>query len=109
MAKATKSRKVDKSDPKYEEKRKKNNEAIRRTRAKAKAKQEETQSRIIFLKNENEKLECRVQDMSAQMNMMREILEAHQRQQTSLLVCENIDKNKDVLTKLLGELTELNK
>ena len=108
MAKATKSRSVDKSDPKYEEKRKKNNEAIRKTRAKAKAKQEETQSRIIFLKNENEKLECRVQDMSAQMKMMRDILEEHKRQQTSLLVCENIDKNKDILSKLLGEMTELN-
>ena len=43
---------VDKTDPEYLEKRKRNNEAIKKSREKAKAKAEETQRSIQILRGE---------------------------------------------------------
>ena len=43
---------VDKTDPEYLEKRKRNNEAIKKSREKAKAKAEETQRTIQILRGE---------------------------------------------------------
>jgi len=80
----TKSRKVNKNDPRYDEIRRKNNEAIKKTRAKAKQRQEETQQRISELRVENDDLEVKIKQIAHQMNLMRKILEAHKQQQSSV-------------------------
>jgi len=108
MARAVRSRKVDRNDPSYEEKRRKNNEAIKRTRAKNKAKQEETQRKVAHLKAENTDLELKIKDLSAQLKLMKNILEAHQKQQRGALIQENIENNKGELSQLIAEINELN-
>ena len=108
MARAVRSRKVDRNDPSYEEKRRKNNEAIKRTRAKNKAKQEETQRKVAHLKAENTDLELKIKDLSAQLKLMKNILEAHQKQQRDALIQENIENNKGELSQLIAEINELN-
>ena len=102
------SRKVDRNDPCYEEKRRKNNEAIKKTRAKAKAKQEETQRRMTQLRAENTDLELKIKDLSAQLKLMKNILEAHHKQQRDALIQENIENNKGELSQLIAEMNELN-
>ena len=96
-----KSRKVNKSDPKYDEMRRKNNEAIKKTRAKAKLKQEETQRRISELRAENDELEIQMKDMAHQMSLMKKILEAHQKQQSSF------SSHNNKMFKLLEELKDM--
>ena len=108
MARAVRSRKVDRNDPCYEEKRRKNNEAIKRTRAKNKAKQEETQRKMAHLKAENTDLELKIKDLSAQLKLMKNILEAHHKQQRDALIQENIENNKGELSQLIAEINELN-
>ena len=108
MARAVRSRKVDRNDPSYEEKRRKNNEAIKRTRAKNKAKQEETQRKVAHLKAENTDLELKIKDLSAQLKLMKNILEAHHKQQRDALIQENIENNKGELSQLIAEINELN-
>lgn len=108
MARAVRSRKVDRNDPCYEEKRRKNNEAIKRTRAKNKAKQEETQRKMTQLRAENTDLELKIKDLSAQLKLMKNILEAHHKKQREALIQENIENNKSVLNKLIAEINELN-
>ena len=95
-------RKVDKSDPKYEERRRKNNEAIRKTRAKAKAKQEQTQQRLTSLKKENDDLEARIRDLAAQLQLMKNILEAHHHQLET-----NVAERRPELLQLVREMTDL--
>ena len=113
MGKNVKPRRFDKSDPNYEEKRRKNNEAIRRTRAKAKAKQEETLHRLTTIKQENEELEMKISSLSSQLSMMRDILEAHNSSQemTSTAsvpdILQNHD-NKQELYRLISEIDQLN-
>ena len=112
MGKNVKSRRFDKSDPNYEEKRRKNNEAIRRTRAKAKAKQEETLNRLTSIKQENDELERKISSLGSQLTMMRDILEAHNSSQettsTSVpAIIQNHD-NKHELFKLISEIEQLN-
>ena len=51
---------VDKNDPEYLEKRKRNNEAIKKSREKAKAKAEETQRKVETLKKDNKMLEDKI-------------------------------------------------
>ena len=102
MARAVRSRKVDRNDPSYEEKRRKNNEAIKRTRAKNKAKQEETQRKMAHLKAENTDLELKIKDLSTQLKLMKNILEAHQQAQSSF-----VSQNNKIY-KLLDELNDLN-
>lgn len=108
MARAVRSRKVDKNDPNYEEKRRKNNEAIKRTRAKNKAKQEETQLKMAVLRAENTDMELKIKDLSAQLKLMKNILEAHHKQQRNALIQENIQNNKGELSQLIAEINELN-
>ena len=108
MARAVRSRKVDKNDPCYEEKRRKNNEAIKRTRAKNKAKQEETQRKMTQLRSENTDLELKIKDLGAQLKLMKNILEAHHKQQRDALIQENIENNKGELSQLIAEMNELN-
>ena len=108
MARAVRSRKVDKNDPCYEEKRRKNNEAIKRTRAKNKAKQEETQRKMTQLRSENTDLELKIKDLGAQLKLMKNILEAHHKQQRDTLIQENIENNKGELSQLIAEMNELN-
>ena len=108
MARAVRSRKVDKNDPCYEEKRRKNNEAIKKTRAKNKAKQEETQRKMTQLRSENTDLELKIKDLGAQLKLMKNILEAHHKQQRDALIQENIENNKGELSQLIAEMNELN-
>ena len=65
------------SDLDYFDKRKKNNEAIKKTREKAKARREETDRRIKHLRSENEDLESRIQKLRAELLIMKEIYENH--------------------------------
>jgi len=106
--KAKKSRKVDHDDPFYKEKRERNNEAIKRTRAKAKAKQEETQRRITDLKTENSDLELKIENLASQMSTMKDILRAHYEREMSIQVDENLNKNRPQLVELLAEIEYLN-
>ena len=108
MARAVRSRKVNKNDPYYEEKRRKNNEAIKKTRAKAKAKQEETQKKLTELRSENTDLELKIKDLGAKLELMKNILEAHHRQQRETRIKENIENNKGELSQLISEINELN-
>ena len=113
MGKNVKPRRFDKSDPDYEEKRRKNNEAIRRTRAKAKAKQEETLNRLTSIKQENDELEMKISSLGSQLSMMRDILEAHNSSQETTstasvpAIVQNHD-NKHELFKLISEINQLN-
>ena len=49
-----------KEDPEYLEKRKRNNEAIKKSREKAKEKAAKTQERVEFLKDDNKKMEDKI-------------------------------------------------
>ena len=51
---------VDKNDPEYLEKRKRNNEAIKKSREKAKQKAEETQKKVDILRKDNKRLEDKI-------------------------------------------------
>jgi len=57
----------------YVEIRKRNNEAIRKTREKKKAQHEKTLSQINSLKAENECLEFRIQNLRGQLDSLKEI------------------------------------
>jgi len=106
--KTKKSRKVDHDDPLYKEKREKNNEAIKRTRAKAKAKQEETLKRITDLKTENNGLEQKIENLASQMSTMKEILRAHYEREMLVQVDENLNANRKQLIELLADIQFLN-
>ena len=60
-------------DKEYEDKRARNNEAVRRSRAKAKERAKEVQSRINNLKNENDDLEERKKLLSKELTFLKEL------------------------------------
>jgi len=68
---------IKKDDPDYEEKRRRNNEAIKKSREKAKKKQSETQAQVDALKKENERVEGQIKTMEGQLEVMKGILKAH--------------------------------
>ena len=68
---------VDKNDPEYLEKRKRNNEAIKKSREKAKAKAEETQRKVETLKKDNKMLEDKISVLGQEMQFLKDIFLAH--------------------------------
>jgi len=71
------SKSISKEDPEYEEKRRKNNEAIRKSREKQKQKQKETQAQVDALKQENQQYEGQIKELEGQMEMLKGIFKAH--------------------------------
>jgi len=113
------------TDLDYFEKRKKNNEAIKKTREKTKARREDTNQRIKHLRSENEDLESRIQKLRAELLIMKEIYENHtnKRSQTDSEVIspgietmetdedqdyESAEDKKDRLRELINEIHILN-
>jgi len=70
-------RELTKEDPMYKEKRNKNNESVKKSRLKTKHKSEETMKKVALLKQENEKLEERIQLLSKELTFLRDIFLAH--------------------------------
>lgn len=68
---------VDKNDPEYLEKRKRNNEAIKKSREKAKQKAEETQKRVDILRKDNKRLEDKISVLGQEMQFLKDIFLAH--------------------------------
>ena len=62
---------VDKNDPEYLEKRKRNNEAIKKSREKAKAKAEETQRKVETLKKDNKMLDDKIIVLGQEMQFLK--------------------------------------
>ncbi|XP_068148284.1 CCAAT/enhancer-binding protein homolog 2 [Drosophila tropicalis] len=61
-------------DPAYKLKRKKNNEAVQRTREKTKKTAEERKMRIEKLKEENTQLKAKIQQEKTHINTLRELI-----------------------------------
>ena len=74
MPKATKQ--IDKTDPEYLEKRKKNNEAIKRSREKAKAKAEVTKRSIEFFTSENKRIEDKITVQKEESEFLKQIFQS---------------------------------
>lgn len=66
-----------KEDPMYQEKRNKNNDAVKKSRQKTKARSEETMIKVSYLKQENEKLEERIQLLTKELTFLRDIFLTH--------------------------------
>merc|ERR1711868_78372 len=64
--------------------------------------------KMVALRAENTDLELKIKDLSAQMKLMKNILEAHHKQQRHALIQENIENNKGELNQLIAEINELN-
>ena len=71
------SKQVDKEDPEYLERRKKNNEAIRKSREKSKAKASETSDKVDYFKKDNKRLEDKISVLGQEMQFLKEIFLAH--------------------------------
>jgi len=68
---------ADKNDPEYLERRKRNNEAIRKSREKAKAKANETGEKVDFYKKDNKRLEDKISVLGQEMQFLKDIFLAH--------------------------------
>ena len=68
---------LNKEDPEYQKKRDKNNEAIKKTRAKAKAKSKETETKLEKLKTENKELENQINVLGQQMDFLKDVYHTH--------------------------------
>ena len=68
---------VDKNDPEYLEKRKRNNEAIKKSREKARQKSEETQKKVDSLRKDNKRLEDKINVLGQEMQFLKDIFLAH--------------------------------
>merc|ERR1712059_151462 len=68
---------LNKDDPEYLEKRKKNNEAIKRSREKARQKASETQSKVETLRGENKRLEDKLMVLGQEMKFLKDVFMAH--------------------------------
>ena len=62
-----------KEDPEYLEKRKRNNEAIKKSREKAREKAAKTQERVEFLKDDNKKMEDKINVLGQEMKFLKDI------------------------------------
>ena len=69
----TQDKQVDKNDPEYLEKRKRNNEAIRKSREKAKQKAEETQKKVEILRKDNTRLDDKINVLGKEMQFLKDI------------------------------------
>ena len=66
--------KLDKNDPEYLEKRRRNNEAIKKSREKAREKANKTEERIEELKRDNKETEEKIERLGSEMNFLKDIL-----------------------------------
>jgi CCAAT/enhancer binding protein (C/EBP) gamma len=73
-SKRKQSNSVDKNTPEYLEKRIKNNRAVKRSRDKTKAKAQEATTRVQRLQVENENLRSTVDNMTAELKYLKEML-----------------------------------
>merc|ERR1719385_297777 len=64
-------------DDDYQNKRARNNDAVKRSRAKAKAKVCETSERVSNLKAENEDLESKIKIVSKELQLLKDMFVAH--------------------------------
>jgi len=64
-------------DDDYQNKRARNNDAVKRSRAKAKAKVGETSERVNNLKAENEELESKIKIVSKELQLLKDMFVAH--------------------------------
>ncbi|KAK5914799.1 hypothetical protein CesoFtcFv8_000452 [Champsocephalus esox] len=62
---------MDKSSPEYRLRRERNNVAVRKSRDKAKIRNIETQSRVMELSTDNERLRRRVEHLSRELDTLR--------------------------------------
>lgn len=65
------------SDPMYVQKRRNNNDAVKKSREKTKLKVDETKKKVDQLKYENEELEKRINLLSKELTFLRDIFLAH--------------------------------
>ena len=75
MPRATKQ--LDKTDPEYLEKRKRNNEAIKKSREKAKARAEVTQRSIEHFSTENKRIEHKISVQKEETEFLKDIFKAN--------------------------------
>jgi len=68
---------ISKDDPDYEEKRAKNNEAIRKSREKKKKEKEDVQEQVNKLKEENGQIEGQILSMQGQIDVLKEVIKQH--------------------------------
>jgi len=61
----------------YKNKRARNNEAVKRSRAKTKAKVDETSERVNNLKSENEELETKIKILSKELQLLKDMFVSH--------------------------------
>jgi len=74
MGKKSGQKHVEKDSPEYLEKRMKNNRAVKRSRDKTKAKAQEATTRVQRLQTENEHLRSTVDNMTAELKYLKEML-----------------------------------
>ncbi|XP_064546137.1 CCAAT/enhancer-binding protein homolog 2 [Drosophila montana] len=83
-------------DPNYKLKRKKNNEAVQRTREKTKKTAEERKLRIDNLKNENLKLRAKIDSEKQHIKTLREmIVQGKKNEEQDRLIDEILNKSTD--------------
>ena len=71
------SKQINKDDPEYLERRKRNNEAIRKSREKSKAKASETSEKVDYFKKDNKRLEDKISVLGQEMQFLKDIFLAH--------------------------------
>ncbi|XP_061404634.1 CCAAT/enhancer-binding protein gamma-like [Lethenteron reissneri] len=69
----------DKNSDEYKRRRERNNIAVKKSRIKSKEKAEETQRRVNELKEENERLEAKIQTLSKELVVLKELFLEHAR------------------------------
>lgn len=74
---ASKRKMPEKQSDEYKEKRQRNNIAVKKSREKSRAKARETQERVTRLKKENEDLEMKVQLLSKELSVLKDLFLAH--------------------------------
>jgi len=114
----------------YNEKRQRNNEAIKKNREKARAMREETERQMSSLRTENEYMERRIQQLKDELEFLKYVYYQHQHTQTAPAEPDmntktdhiqsetmqteeddnddNIPDKKDHLLKLINEIQILN-
>jgi len=70
-------REMESTDPEYNNKRAKNNDAVKKSREKTRQKAKETMEKVSQLKQENEMLEERIKLLSKELTFLKDIFMAH--------------------------------
>ena len=67
----------DKNSAEYRKRREKNNAAVKKSRDKSKQKAQETQTRVMMLKQENEKLKGKIDNLNKELACLTDLFAAH--------------------------------